>query len=262
MKKQLTTVIALVIVGSNLLIGCKSVSRLIDSGGTVFVVRVEGAGADSAAFTEQAVRVIGQRIDAVGLDGEVAAVNGNNGEIEVRVYGSEDPQVLRRFLFTTHKLELKKIISPPSPSLMQMYPTRETAELTLAAGQEIMPLADYRERSPQFVVLQSAPIVTGEDIRDAQAISVTGADDNYQINFSLTQQGAAKFGDWTGRNIGSYLAVVLDGEVKSTPYIKGQILDSGQIDGRFTKASAEEIALSLRSGYFPGSLAVVSETRF
>src|SRR5688572_10513263 len=91
MKKQLTIGIVLVFVGSSVLNGCKSISRLINSGGTVFVVRVETAEPNSGSLTEQSVRVIGQRMDAVGLDGEVAAVNGSDGEIEVRVYGSEDP---------------------------------------------------------------------------------------------------------------------------------------------------------------------------
>jgi preprotein translocase subunit SecD len=37
----------------------------------------------------------------------------------------------------------------------------------------------------------------------------------------------------------------LNGEVKSAPTIQGQIFDTGQITGRFTKASAEDLALTL-----------------
>ena len=39
-------------------------------------------------------------------------------------------------------------------------------------------------------------------------------------------------------------------KVKSTAYIKSQIFDQGQIDGRFTKESGEDLALTLKSGAF------------
>ena len=85
-------------------------------------------------------------------------------------------------------------------------------------------------------------------------------DDN-SISFSLKPQAAVKFGDWTGQNIGNYMAVVLDNKAQSIAYIKSQISDSGQIDGRFSKAMAEDIALSLKSGYLPATLRIVQETK-
>ncbi len=50
------------------------------------------------------------------------------------------------------------------------------------------------------------------------------------------------------------MGVVLNGEVKSAAYIKGQIFDQGQISGRFTKQSAEDLALTLKSGALPAKL--------
>ena len=54
-----------------------------------------------------------------------------------------------------------------------------------------------------------------------------------------------QFGDWTGKNIGNYMAVVLNDEVKSAAYIKSQIFDQGEISGRFSKTSADDLALTL-----------------
>ena len=71
-----------------------------------------------------------------------------------------------------------------------------------------------------------------------------------------------KFGDWTGKNINNYLAVVLDKKVQSAAFIRGQIFDSGQISDMFTKASAEDIALSLKSGYLPATMTVLEERQF
>jgi preprotein translocase subunit SecD len=55
------------------------------------------------------------------------------------------------------------------------------------------------------------------------------------------------------------MGVVLNGEVKSIAYIKSQITDSGEISGRFTKQSAEDLALTLRSGALPARLVYQEE---
>jgi preprotein translocase subunit SecD len=47
---------------------------------------------------------------------------------------------------------------------------------------------------------------------------------------------------------------VLNDEVKSIAYIKSQIFDQGEISGRFTKQSAEDLALTLRSGALPAKI--------
>ncbi len=50
------------------------------------------------------------------------------------------------------------------------------------------------------------------------------------------------------------MGVVLDDKVKSAAYIKSQIFDQGQIDGRFTKQSGEDLALTLKSGALPAQI--------
>jgi preprotein translocase subunit SecD len=96
--------------------------------------------------------------------------------------------------------------------------------------------------------------VDGSELRDASAYSRTGSQSDYQISFSLKPGGAQKFGEWTGKNIGKYLAIVLNDEVKSAPVIKGQIFDQGSIEGKFTKTSSEDLALTLKSGALPAKL--------
>jgi preprotein translocase subunit SecD len=107
--------------------------------------------------------------------------------------------------------------------------------------------------------------VDGSELRDASALSLGDRDNlgaTYNIMFSLTSAGAQKFGDWTGKNINNYLAVVLNDEVKSAAYIKTQILDQGQIDGRFTKQAAEDLALIMKSGYLPATFQLIDEKKF
>src|SRR5205814_5329235 len=57
-----------------------------------------------------------------------------------------------------------------------------------------------------------------------------------------------------GANINEYMGVELDDQVKSIAYIKGQIFDTGQISGKFSKQSADDLALTLRSGALPAPI--------
>ena len=75
----------------------------------------------------------------------------------------------------------------------------------------------------------------------------------------MKKNGAEKFGAWTGANVDEYLGVVLNDEVKSIAFIKGQIFDSGEITGRFTRQSAEDLALVLKSGALPAPVTIVEE---
>jgi len=69
------------------------------------------------------------------------------------------------------------------------------------------------------------------------------------ITFALNSEGAEIFGDFTGKNVGKRLAVVLDGKVYSDPVINERIGGGhGQISGNYTVQSAKDLAIALRSG--------------
>ncbi|MGH9826469.1 MAG: protein translocase subunit SecD, partial [Blastocatellia bacterium] len=99
----------------------------------------------------------------------------------------------------------------------------------------------------------------GLDMRDASAVANGYGGDSYQISFSLTKGGADRFGTWTGAHVHDRLAIVLNNEVKSAPEIQSQIHDRGEITGSFTKQSAEDLALVLRSGALPAKVEYLEE---
>jgi preprotein translocase subunit SecD len=86
-----------------------------------------------------------------------------------------------------------------------------------------------------------------------------GRADDFEISFSLKKAGADKFGAWTGAHLNEYMGVVLNDEVRSIAYIKSQIYDQGQITGRFTQQSANDLALTLRSGALPAPIEYLEE---
>jgi preprotein translocase subunit SecD len=160
--------------------------------------------------------------------------------------------------------------SPPSPSPIQPYPTKQAALATIGGketdNRRVLPYAERddsastdksqpQQKPPtQWVVVEYPAIVDGGELRDASAFSQTQTGNDYQINFSFKPAGAQKFGEWTGKNINNYMAVVLNDEVKSAAYIRSQIFDQGQIDGRFTQQSANDLVLTLKSGALPAKI--------
>jgi preprotein translocase subunit SecD len=220
--------------------------------------------------TDQAYRIIDSRINAFGVKEPTLQRQGSSdsGLILLQMPGVQNPERVKTLVGETSRLELMKIVSPPNPTPVQTYPTKEAA-LQSIGGKEtdtkkVLPYAERDEtataaktpadqKPKQFVVVENPAVVDGSELRDAAAIQGRGGTD-YQITFSFKPAGAQKFGDWTGKNIGNYMAVVLNDEVKSAAYIKGQIFDTGEISGRFTKDTAEDLALTLKSGALPASI--------
>jgi preprotein translocase subunit SecD len=245
--------------------GCKSFSRLMNKSGTVYTVEIETAEPNKDEIVERAVRVTQSRINAVGLDGEVSRVADKPNQMSVKIYGANDAERIRKFLFTANQLELKEV----GGAALQVYSSKESAAAMANDQQEVLPFEEGNlpdssgKTTPQkFIVVYKTAVVTGANIRDANAISRTGGASDYIITFSLDADGAQKFGDWTSKNVGRYLAIVLDKKAVSAPIIRGPIFDTGQIEGRFTKTTAEDLALSLKSGYLSATMKVLEEKPF
>ena len=73
----------------------------------------------------------------------------------------------------------------------------------------------------------------------------------WQVSFLWNADGAAKFGELTGANIGELLAIILDDEVQSSPQVRDRISRSGVITGNFSSEDAAALAVILRSGALP-----------
>ncbi len=220
---------------------------------------------------EQALRIIESRINAFGVKEPTLQRHGaeSSGQILLQMPGVDDPERVKNLIGADSNLELMKIVGPPNPSPVQTYPTEEAARQsmggTVPPNRKIMVYSD-RDEAPspsatpapdkpkQYVVVEYPAVVDGSELRDANAVSRTGNDSDYQISFSLKPGGATKFGDWTSKNINNYMGVVLNGEVKSAAYIKSRIDDQGEISGKFSKTSADDLALTLRSGALPAKI--------
>lgn len=221
--------------------------------------------------TDQALKIIDSRINNFGVKEPTLQRQGaaDSGQILLQMPGVENPERVKELVKGESRLELMKIVSPPNPQPVQTYPTEQAALQTIGGKEtETRKVLPYMERdaspnsSPtpadkkadKYVVVETPAVVDGGELRDAAAVQGRAGGSDYQISFSFKPSGAAKFGDWTGKNINNYMAVVLNGEVKSAAFIKSQIFDQGEISGRFSKNSADDLALTLKSGALPAEI--------
>lgn len=223
--------------------------------------------------TDQAQQIIFGRIDAFGVKEPLIQKRGaeDSGEILLQMPGVDDPERVKILIGETASLSLMKVVSAPNPSPVTTYSTKEAALQTIGgaetpnrkvyeyAERDTAPVAEGQEPPKQWIVVEFPSIIEGDELRNASAVTTTGNATDYQITFSLKPAGAQKFGEWTGKNINNYMAVVLNDKAKSVAFIKSQIFDSGQIDGQFTKESGEDLALTLKSGALPTEIEYLEE---
>jgi preprotein translocase subunit SecD len=127
------------------------------------------------------------------------------------------------------------------------------------AGSEIFPYAPGTPQQGGFEAVRRLGGIRGDSLTGAQA-GVDPQTNQNVVNITFDAQGGAKFADLTTKNVGKPFAIILDGQVLSAPNINEPILGgSAQIAGSFTPESANNLAISLRSGALPVDLAIVEE---
>ncbi|MDQ3755788.1 MAG: protein translocase subunit SecD [Acidobacteriota bacterium] len=225
---------------------------------------------------EQSMNIIDSRINTVGVAEPTLQEHGAQGshQILLQMPGIDDPERIKKLISAESRLELMKVVSAPNPAPITTYTTQEEAVASLGGqvppnrrvlrySESDEPTAAGETPDPnqpvRWVVVETPAVVDGSELRSADAVSRTGNENDYFITFSLKPTGAQKFGAWTAANIGQYMAVVLNDEVKSAPFIKSQITDSGEISGSFTQQSAQDLSLTLRSGALPATLKFIEE---
>jgi preprotein translocase subunit SecD len=216
--------------------------------GSRFVLTPTREGLDQAVTQamDSATEVVRKRIDALGTREPTIIRQGDN-RIVVQVPGLKDPQALKSLLGQTAKLEFKLVDANALPS--------DVARGVAPPGSEIVPFAP-----PQTGALAVKRLggIKGDQLTDAKQ----SYDQNNQPVVSITfdQQGGAKFAKLTSENVNKPFAIILDGKVLSAPNINEPILGgSAQISGSFTVESANQLAISLRSGALPVDLKVIEE---
>jgi len=207
----------------------------------------------------QALQTIERRVNDLGVAEPIVAPYGSAGnQILVELPGVSDVNRAKEIIRNTALLELKLVVEGPSPSREALLASRNGVvppDMEAVPGSESVPQGE--RAGTAFYLVRRVPVVTGRDLRTARPT----VDENNRpaVSFSLTQDGASKFGTATGQNIGRSLAIILDGRVQSAPRIEGRITDEGRISGNFTQQEVADLSLVLRSGALPASLTYLEQ---
>ena len=203
----------------------------------------EEKAASDDRTVKQALEIIRRRIDEVGTREPTIQRQGAD-RILIQVPGIGSAAELKEIIGTTAQLTFHPVVSRSA-----------TADTQPGVGNKVVPDIDNPE---QFYVLESAPVVTGEELVDAQP----SFDQNGRpaVSFRFNPTGARKFGDYTAENIGNPFAIVLDNEVISAPVIQAHIPGgSGIITGNFNVEESTNLAVLLRAGALPAGLDFLEE---
>lgn len=193
---------------------------------------------------QQSLEIVRRRIDEVGTREPTIQRQGAD-RILIQVPGIGSASELKALLGTTAQLTFNPVI------------TRTTDENASAGpGEKLVPSLDEQG---VYYVIETAAVVSGEDLVDAQpAFDQNGGP---AVNFRFDSTGARRFGDYTAENIGSPFAIVLDDEVVSAPVIQSHIPGgSGIITGRFTVEQTTKLAVLLRAGALPAKMNFLQES--
>jgi preprotein translocase subunit SecD len=108
--------------------------------------------------------------------------------------------------------------------------------------------------------LDDKSIVTGANLVNAQA-QLDPLTNGPIVTFELDRAGGRRFGDETGKHVGDYMAILLDGRVQGRPpVIQSRIGRNGQITlGGKSLQEAQDLALTLKAGALPIPLKIVEE---
>jgi preprotein translocase subunit SecD len=224
-------------------VGTKDI--VVTADGTVVTIQLSEAEklATDARTVKQALEIIRRRIDEVGTREPTIQRQGSD-RILIQVPGIGSAAELKAIIGTTAQLTFQPVVGRAS-----------SAGATPGLGNEVLPSLD---EEGVFYTLETAPVVTGEELVDAQP----SFDQNGRpaVSFRFNTSGARKFGDYTAQNISSPFAIVLDDEVISAPVIQSHIPGgSGIITGRFSVEETTNLAVLLRAGALPAGLEFLEE---
>jgi preprotein translocase subunit SecD len=223
-------------------------------------MRKEAAVKLAQETLRQSIQTMERRVNGLGVaEASVQYRGGRGGETEmlVQLPGVDDPARVKSILQTAALLELCEVREGPFPSRQAVL---SQVGSVLPANTRIVrgSLRAAGGTAENWWLLSRSPVVTGRDLRDARA-QQGDFPGSWETGFTLSQEAARRFQQYTSANVGNRLAIVLDNIVISAPTIQSAISDQGTITGAGSVEDAQDLALTLRAGSLPAGVKVIEE---
>ena len=213
---------------------------------------------------EQAIETIRNRIDQLGVTEPTIQQHGlGDYQILVQLPGVDDPARVKEIMQSTAMLDIRQALDngrfyDSEQQVLQAHGGVLPPDSEIVPGQSSGGSASGEGPRVGYYLLTRASAVSGRDLRDAQP----GANENGQpaVKFNLTREGGNRFYNFTSAHVGDYLAVVLDGRVRSVASIREPIRDSGEISGSMDDQQTKDLAMVLRSGALPAGIKYLQDS--
>ncbi len=207
--------------------------------GEMSAVFVEPETADKVKY------IIEERLYSMGEIREPVIQKQGDDRIIVEMPGVKDPERVLKILKDTAMLEFR------------LVPERFKA---VAAEMDIYDEWNDEESgqivSWDVVRAESKVEFTGRDLM-ANATVQSGQTSDWVVAFELRTNKKDDFHEFTRRNVGRIMAIVLDRECKMAPVIRSAIPGAGIIEGNMTAQEAGDLKLLLNAGALPVPLEIV-----
>jgi protein-export membrane protein SecD len=218
-------------------------------GGMYLILRVDTSKLDEKSkldAVDRALEVIRNRIDQFGVKEPIVQIQGED-QIVVQLPGLTDRKRALDLIGRTAMLEFKLVGNDPKA-------LQDAIEGKIPEDMEL------KELQGEKLLVPKKAEMTGEYLETADVRFDQGSFGQPIVGMKLKGEGVKLFADLTKNNVGRMLAIVLDGNVYSSPRINESI-PSGEaiISGRFSADEAKDLAIVLRSGALPAPLVVEEE---
>ena len=203
---------------------------------------------------QQAIEAIRDRVDALGIsEPQIQEYGLGENQILVDLPGVENENQIESIIQGTNRLEIHAVVGGPYKDEQEAAASQGGS---ISADDELKKFTGVVEggsNEPSVYVLQRASVVAGNDFRSADP-STNPNTGQKEVQFTLTNEAGDKFYDYTSKNVGRYMAVVMNDRAREVAVIKGAIRDRGVIEGTFTADEVAALSKLLRTGALPASL--------
>ncbi|MDZ7860432.1 MAG: protein translocase subunit SecD [Candidatus Krumholzibacteriota bacterium] len=125
---------------------------------------------------------------------------------------------------------------------------------------EWVPLSERGGRGKFLFLLANDEMVSGKNLNNATPKPDPEAPQKLLVQFNFNRTGARHLASFTGKNVGRFTAIILDGKIKSYPVIRSKIPSGrGVIEGNFTDIEARDLSIVLRAGALPADMRIIEE---
>ena len=187
--------------------------------------------------------IIEQRLFRLGEIREPVIQKQGFDRIIVQMPGVRDPERVLDILKSTALLEFRLIPEKYEPIDTMSY-------------QEWRDTSTDQTVSWDLVRTESNVEFTGRDLKPNAKVQ-SGQTGDWVVAFELKDDRKDDFNEFTRRNIGRIMAIVLDRECQMAPVIRSAIPGSGIIEGNLSTEEAGDLKLLLNAGALPVPLEIV-----